>query len=80
MDRDGTKTGYDNELLHAVTSSINIPVIASGGAGEMSHFYDAVVQGGASAILAASLFHYREFTIPDVKKYLHDKRIPIRGL
>ncbi len=78
MDRDGTKSGYDNKLLHAVTSSINIPVIASGGAGKMEHFYDAVVKGGASAILAASLFHYREFTIPDVKKYLKQKNILVR--
>jgi len=78
MDKDGTKEGYDNEQLRAVTDLVNIPVIASGGAGKMEHFYDALTKGGASAILAASLFHYREFTIPDVKKYLHENGIPVR--
>lgn len=78
MDRDGTKSGYDVELLKAVTQCVNIPVIASGGAGKMEHFYDAVDKGDASAILAASLFHFREFTIPEVKTYLKEKGIPVR--
>ena len=79
MDRDGTKSGYDVELLKAVSNTVNIPVIASGGAGEMEHFYEAVTEGGASAILAASLFHYKEFTIPEVKKYLKEKGVIIRS-
>ncbi len=78
MDRDGTKSGYDIELLKAVSSNVNIPVIASGGAGKMEHFYEAIVNGNASAILAASLFHFREFTIPDVKKYLNEHGISVR--
>jgi len=78
MDRDGTKSGYDIELLKAVSSSVKIPVIASGGAGKMSHFYEAIIDGGADAILAASLFHFREFTIPQVKKYLKRRGIPVR--
>lgn len=78
MDKDGTKSGYDIELLQEVTKQVNIPVIASGGAGKLEHFYDAIEEGKASAILAASLFHYREFTIPQVKQYLKDKGIPVR--
>ncbi len=78
MDKDGTKSGYDIPLLKAVSSSVNIPIIASGGAGELYHFYEAVVEGNADAILAASLFHFRTFTIPQVKKYLKDKGIPVR--
>lgn len=78
MDRDGTKSGYDVELLKAVSSNVNIPVIASGGAGKMEHFYEAIVSGDASAILAASLFHFKEFTIPDVKKYLNEHGILVR--
>jgi len=78
MDRDGTKDGYDLELLREITSRVNIPVIASGGCGQLSHLYDAVVTGGASAVLAASIFHYGEFTIPETKRYLAERGVEIR--
>lgn len=78
MDKDGTKSGYDIQLLKAVSSNVRIPVIASGGAGRLEDFYEAVADGGADAILAASLFHFREFSIPQVKKYLKRKKIPVR--
>jgi cyclase len=78
MDKDGTKTGYDLELLNRITSSINIPVIASGGAGKLEHLYEAIKTGGASAVLAASIFHYGEFTIKETKEYLKSKNVPIR--
>ena len=78
MDCDGTKAGYDIELTKAVANSVSIPVIASGGAGHMEHFYDAFEKGNADAALAASLFHYREMEIMDLKKYLNDKGIPMR--
>ena len=78
MDKDGTKTGYDIELLNIVTKSISIPVIASGGAGNLEHFYDAIKRGGASAVLAASIFHYGEYTIKETKEYLKSKNVPIR--
>ena len=78
MDRDGTKTGYDLELLKNITKSLSIPVIASGGAGNLEHMHDAIKSGGASAVLAASIFHYGEFTIKDTKEYLKSKNIPVR--
>ncbi len=78
MDRDGTQIGYDIELLQAVTSAVSIPVIASGGAGTMQHFADALAEGGASAVLAASLFHSRDMSIGQLKEYLQAKGIPIR--
>ena len=78
MDRDGTKKGYDIELLRRATSSVSIPIIASGGAGELIHFYEAIVEGGASAVLAASLFHYRKLSIKDVKQFLKNKGINVR--
>jgi len=78
MDCDGTKNGYDNELTRFVSENVSIPVIASGGAGTMEHFYDALTVGKADAVLAASLFHYKELEIMDLKKYLHDKNIPVR--
>jgi len=78
MDRDGTQLGYDIELLKAITSRVRIPVIASGGAGEMSHFHDALVAGGADAALAASLFHTKAMTIPELKRYLRSKGVPVR--
>ena len=78
MDKDGTKTGYDIELLNNVTKSIGIPVIASGGAGNLEHLYEAIKKGGASAVLAASIFHYGEYTIKETKEYLKSKNIPIR--
>ncbi|MGQ9615005.1 MAG: imidazole glycerol phosphate synthase subunit HisF [Spirochaetota bacterium] len=78
MDKDGTKDGYDLELLREITSRVNIPVIASGGCGKLAHLYDAVVTGGASAVLAASIFHYGEFTIPETKRYLAERGVEIR--
>lgn len=78
MDGDGTKDGYDLELTRAVADSVSIPVIASGGAGNCEHFYGALTQGGADAALAASLFHYKELEISEVKEYLRDKNVPVR--
>lgn len=78
MDCDGGKAGYDLELTRAVSERVKIPVIASGGAGTMEHFYDAFVQGKADAVLAASLFHFKEITIPQLKNFLSAKGIPVR--
>ena len=78
MDKDGTKDGYDNEITALIADSVSIPVIASGGAGKLDHFYDAFAEGHASAALAASLFHFKELTITDVKKYLESRKIPVR--
>ena len=78
MDGDGTKAGYDLELTRAVADSVSIPVIASGGAGNCEHFYEALTKGGADAALAASLFHYKELEIREVKEYLRDKGVPVR--
>ena len=78
MDRDGTKSGYDIELLKIVTKNTNIPVIASGGVGTLDHLYGGIISGGASAVLAASIFHYGEYSIKDVKEYLNSKKVPVR--
>jgi cyclase len=78
MDCDGTKAGYDIELTRAISDAVSIPVIASGGAGTKEHFAQALTDGGAEAALAASLFHYRELDILDLKHYLDDKGIPVR--
>lgn len=78
MDADGTKNGYDIELTKAITSVVNVPVIASGGAGKLEDFYDVLVEGGADAVLAASLFHYKELSIAQVKEYLHERGIEVR--
>ena len=78
MDRDGTKLGYDIELVKMVTKNTNIPVIASGGVGTLDHLYDGIIIGGASAVLAASIFHYGEYSIKDVKEYLNSKKVPVR--
>jgi len=78
MDCDGVKNGYDIELTREVSKSVNVPVIASGGAGAMEHFYDVLTDGYADAALAASLFHFRELEIIDLKKYLSDKGISVR--
>ena len=78
MDKDGTKGGYDIDLLKRVTSKVGIPVIASGGVGNLEHLYEGIKQGGASAVLAASIFHYGEFTIQQAKKYLASKGVPVR--
>lgn len=78
MDGDGTKAGYDLDLTAAVTEKLNIPVIASGGAGALEHFRDAFTKAGADAALAASLFHYKELEIRQVKEYLKEENIPVR--
>lgn len=78
MDADGTKNGFDLELTRAVAEAVNIPVIASGGAGRLAHFLEAVTIGKAEAALAASLFHYNELTIADVKEYLASNGVPVR--
>ncbi len=77
MDADGTKAGYDNELNRAVTDAVNIPVIASGGAGTLEHLYDAIVNGGADAVLMASITHFENYTIKQIKEYLRDKGVPV---
>ena len=77
-DADGTKDGYDLEMTGAVAEAVNIPVTASGGAGKLEHLYDAVVTGKASAVLAASIFHFGEISIPDVKRYFRERGIPVR--
>ena len=78
MDCDGTKAGYDLELTRAVSESVGIPVIASGGAGRLEHFRDAFTAGRADAVLAASLFHFREIMIPQLKDYLAENGISVR--
>ena len=78
MDKDGTKSGFDIELLKAATNILQIPVIASGGVGEKEHFFEGVFEGGASALLAASVFHFNEFSIKEVKQFLSDRNIKVR--
>ena len=78
MDADGTKDGYDIDLTAAVSSAVRIPVIASGGAGNLEHFLQVLTQGKADAVLAASIFHFGEFTIGDVKRYLAAHGVPVR--
>ena len=78
MDCDGTKAGYDIELTRTIAENVSIPVIASGGAGTMEHFYEALTDGKADAVLAASLFHYKELEIKELKKYLAGKNVPVR--
>ncbi|MDD6220799.1 MAG: imidazole glycerol phosphate synthase subunit HisF [Clostridia bacterium] len=78
MDCDGQKNGYDNELTRAVSERVGISVIASGGAGALEHFYDAFTEGSADAVLAASLFHFNEISIPELKAYLSGRGVPVR--
>jgi len=78
MDRDGTQAGYDVELTRSVSEAVPVPVIASGGAGELQHFATVLADGGASAVLAASLFHFGTFTVPQVKAYLAGQKVPVR--
>jgi cyclase len=78
MDTDGTKNGFALELTSTISANANIPVIASGGAGNMEHFYDVFTEGKADAGLAASIFHFREIDIPDLKQYLQNKALPMR--
>ncbi|MDI6731097.1 MAG: HisA/HisF-related TIM barrel protein, partial [Candidatus Margulisbacteria bacterium] len=78
MDRDGTKDGYDLELTKAIADAVKIPVIASGGAGTLEHIYEAFIKGEADAALLASLLHYKELTIKEIKDYLGDRGITVR--
>jgi len=78
MDRDGTKEGYDIELTRKISSSLNIPVIASGGVGNLEHLKDGILDGGASAVLAASIFHFGEYSIQQAKEYLKKENVPVR--
>ena len=78
MDADGTRAGYDIKLTRTIAENVSIPVIASGGAGTMEHFYNALTQGKADAVLAASLFHYKEMEITDLKRYLRGRDVPVR--
>jgi cyclase len=78
MDRDGTEKGYDIELMRAVSDSVNVPVIASGGAGTLEDLYEVFTQGGASAALAASIFHYKKYTVKEVKQYLKKRGVNVR--
>jgi cyclase len=78
MDRDGAKTGYDIDLLAAMTAAVNVPVIASGGAGSAAHMVEAVIKGGADAVLAASIFHFGDVSIGEVKRAMAEAHIPVR--
>jgi cyclase len=78
MDRDGTREGYDLELTRAVVDAVEVPVIASGGVGTLAHLYDGLVRGGASAVLAASIFHYGEHTVGEAKRLLLERGVPVR--
>jgi cyclase len=78
MDRDGTKIGFDIELTRTISEAVRIPVIASGGVGTLEHLYEGLVEGKADAVLAASIFHYREFTVIDAKKYLRGRGVNVR--
>jgi cyclase len=78
MDRDGTKEGYDIELTHTIANAVSIPVIASGGVGTLQHIYEGLTAGGADAALAASIFHYREYTIRECKEYLAARGVAVR--
>jgi cyclase len=78
MDRDGTKIGFDNALTRAIVNSVPIPVIASGGVGNLQHLVDGVKLGGADAVLAASIFHFAEYSVGEAKKYMRDHAIEVR--
>ena len=78
MDADGTKAGYDIELTRAISDAVEVPVIASGGAGTLAHLAQVLDQGHANAVLAASIFHYREHTVGECKDYLRERGVPVR--
>ena len=80
MDKDGTKSGYDNKITALISENVGVPVIASGGAGSMKDFADAINVGKADAVLAASLFHFGEIKIKDLKDYLANENIPVRSI
>ena len=79
MDRDGTKKGFDNILTKLISDLVDVPIIASGGVGNLQHLVDGVNDGGADAVLAASIFHYGEYTIQEAKQYMSDKEIEVRS-
>ena len=78
MDKDGTKDGYDIELTRTISETVSIPVIASGGAGTLEHLYEGLVAGKADAALAASIFHFREYTVQQAKEFLQERGVPVR--
>jgi cyclase len=78
MDRDGTKIGFDNELTHAIAEAVSIPVIASGGVGNLQHLVDGVKQGGADAVLAASIFHFAEYSVGEAKQFMAEQGVEVR--
>ena len=78
MDRDGTKIGFDLGVTHAISEAVSVPVIASGGVGNLAHLVDGVLKGGADAVLAASIFHFGEYTIPEAKRYMAERGIEMR--
>jgi cyclase len=78
MDRDGTKDGYDLELTRAISTGVDVPVIASGGAGSLDHLWEGLVEGGADAVLAASIFHFGIYTIAEAKASLGERGVPVR--
>jgi imidazole glycerol-phosphate synthase subunit HisF len=78
MDKDGTKSGYDIELTKTISENLTIPVIASGGVGTLEHIKDGIILGGASAVLAASIFHFGEYSIKEVKEYLKSQSVSVR--
>ena len=78
MDRDGTQVGYDIDLRSKISSRVNIPIIASGGVGNLDHLVDGIVKGKANAVLAASIFHYGKYSVKEAKQYLNSKKIPVR--
>jgi cyclase len=78
MDADGTKEGYDMDLVRSVSEAVSIPVIASGGAGKLEHMADVLQNAGADAVLAASIFHFGEYTVGDVKRFLAQRGVPVR--
>jgi cyclase len=79
MDRDGTKEGFDNKLTKSVSSSVSIPIIASGGVGTLQHLVDGIKKGGAEAVLAASIFHYSEFTVQEAKQAMLESGLEVRN-
>ena len=78
MDRDGTQVGYDIDLMSKISSRVNIPIIASGGVGNLDHLVDGILKGKANAVLAASIFHYGKYSVREAKQYLNSKKIPVR--
>jgi cyclase len=78
MDQDGVKNGYDLGVTRAISDAVNVPIIASGGVGNLDHLVDGVTQGGADAVLAASIFHFNEYSIPEAKQYMADRGIEMR--